>query len=56
VEDIEGLTPALDTTPVREALAERTPGVDFVEIGYHSGYPLFSSAGAYTTQAGGRHE
>lgn len=52
-----GLTSALDTTPVREALAERTPGVDFVEIGYRSGYPLFSSTGrASTTQTGGRHE
>ena len=52
-----GLTSALDTTPVREALAERTPGVDFVEIGYRSGYPLFTSTGrASTTETGGRHE
>lgn len=52
-----GLTSALDTAPVREALAERTPGVDFVEIGYRSGYPLFTSTGrASTTKAGGGHE
>jgi len=36
-----GLTSALDTAPVREALAERAPATSFVEIGYRSGYPLF---------------
>ena len=45
------------TAPVREAIAERAPGVDFVEIGYHSGYPLFTSTGrASVTQTGGRRE
>jgi L-ascorbate metabolism protein UlaG (beta-lactamase superfamily) len=36
-----GLTSATDTTPIRNALAERSPKVEFVDIGYHSGYPLF---------------
>jgi L-ascorbate metabolism protein UlaG (beta-lactamase superfamily) len=36
-----GLTTAVDTAPIREKLAERNPDVEFVEIGYRSGYPLF---------------
>lgn len=52
-----GLTSALDTTPVREALAGRAPGVEFVEIGYRSGYPLFTGIERVsTTKTGGRHE
>jgi len=46
-----GLTSALDTAPVREALAESNPGVELVEIGYRSGYPLFN-----TMERGGKHE
>jgi L-ascorbate metabolism protein UlaG (beta-lactamase superfamily) len=52
-----GLTSALDITPVRDALAERTPAVELVEIGYRSGYPLFTSTGrTSTTETGGGHE
>jgi L-ascorbate metabolism protein UlaG (beta-lactamase superfamily) len=52
-----GLTSALDITPVREALAERTPGAELVEIGYRSGYPLFASTRRVsTTKTGGGHE
>jgi hypothetical protein len=36
-----GLTTAVDTAPIRNALTERTPRVELVEIGYRSGYPLF---------------
>jgi hypothetical protein len=36
-----GLTNALDTTPIRDALAERAPKVELVEIGYGSAYPLW---------------
>jgi L-ascorbate metabolism protein UlaG (beta-lactamase superfamily) len=46
-----GLTSALDTSPVREALAERTPGTEFAEIGYRSGYPLFAGIERVTTTA-----
>ena len=46
-----GLTSVLDTTPVREALAERAPATELVEIGYRSGYPLFGSIERVSTTA-----
>jgi hypothetical protein len=52
-----GLTSALDTTPVRQALAEHAPGAELVEIGYRSGCPLFNGTGRVTAnETGGRDE